>query len=157
MLCREIIAVCSHIHTKHINTLCGPNKRILNVKCGGTYCDHHNVKGYCHWGFALRPLIFWTQHIVSDRTGWGVIHLYNFKMHLLCIRNITWGQRHRCTGLTTLTLLCSVFKSRSMNLQDPSWLLQACAGIAPPLHLHNLYRYVHPEIFQIVWLGCMLH
>jgi hypothetical protein len=25
MLCREIIAFCSHIHTKHINTLCGQN------------------------------------------------------------------------------------------------------------------------------------
>jgi hypothetical protein len=25
MLYREIIAVCSEIHTKHINTLCGPN------------------------------------------------------------------------------------------------------------------------------------
>ena len=25
MLCREIIAVCSQIHTKHINTLCGQN------------------------------------------------------------------------------------------------------------------------------------
>ena len=25
MLCREIIAVCSQIHAKHINTLCGQN------------------------------------------------------------------------------------------------------------------------------------
>jgi len=25
MLYREIIAVCSEIHTKHINTLCGQN------------------------------------------------------------------------------------------------------------------------------------
>jgi hypothetical protein len=25
MLCREIIAVCSQIHTKHINTLCEQN------------------------------------------------------------------------------------------------------------------------------------
>ena len=25
MLCREIIAVCSQIHKKHINTLCGQN------------------------------------------------------------------------------------------------------------------------------------
>jgi len=44
----------------------------------------------------------------------------------------------------------SVWKSRSLNLLDPSGLVQACAGIAPPLHLHTLYRYVHPEIFQIV-------
>jgi hypothetical protein len=25
VLCREIIAVCSQIHTKHVNTLCGQN------------------------------------------------------------------------------------------------------------------------------------
>jgi len=32
MLCREIIAVCAEIHTKHINTLCGQNVELLNVK-----------------------------------------------------------------------------------------------------------------------------
>jgi len=32
MLGREIIAVCSQIHTKHINTLCGQNVELLNVK-----------------------------------------------------------------------------------------------------------------------------
>ena len=32
MLYREIIGVCSQIHTKHINTLCGQNVELLNVK-----------------------------------------------------------------------------------------------------------------------------
>ena len=32
MFFREIIAVCSQIHTKHINTLCGKNVELLNVK-----------------------------------------------------------------------------------------------------------------------------
>jgi len=32
MLYGEIIAVCSHIHTKHKNTLCGQNADLLNVK-----------------------------------------------------------------------------------------------------------------------------
>jgi len=32
MLYREIIAVCSEIHTQHINTLCGLNVELLNVK-----------------------------------------------------------------------------------------------------------------------------
>jgi len=32
MLHREIIAVCSEIHTKHINTLCRQNVELLNVK-----------------------------------------------------------------------------------------------------------------------------
>ena len=28
----EMIAVCSQIHTKHINTLCGQNVEFVNVK-----------------------------------------------------------------------------------------------------------------------------
>jgi len=32
MLYREIIAACSEIHTKHINTVCGQNVELLNVK-----------------------------------------------------------------------------------------------------------------------------
>jgi L-ribulose-5-phosphate 3-epimerase UlaE len=33
----EIIAVCSEIHTKHINTLCGQHVEFVNVKLNGTY------------------------------------------------------------------------------------------------------------------------
>jgi len=36
MLYREIIAVCTLIHTLHTNTLCGQNVQLLNVKAGGT-------------------------------------------------------------------------------------------------------------------------
>jgi len=32
MLYGEIMAVCSEIHTKHINTVCGQNVELLNVK-----------------------------------------------------------------------------------------------------------------------------
>ena len=32
MLYREIMDVCSEIHTKHINTVCGQNVELLNVK-----------------------------------------------------------------------------------------------------------------------------
>jgi hypothetical protein len=32
MLYSEMIAVCSEIHTKHTNTLCGQNVELLNVK-----------------------------------------------------------------------------------------------------------------------------
>jgi len=45
MLYREIIAVCSQIHTKHINTLCGQNVDSVNVKPGGTYSDHWSLNG----------------------------------------------------------------------------------------------------------------
>jgi len=32
MFYREIMTVCSQIYTKHINTLCGQNVELLNVK-----------------------------------------------------------------------------------------------------------------------------
>ena len=32
MVYSEIIAVCSQIHTKHINIMCGQNVELLNVK-----------------------------------------------------------------------------------------------------------------------------
>ena len=36
MLYREIIAVCSEIHTKHRNIFCGQKIELFNVKYGGT-------------------------------------------------------------------------------------------------------------------------
>ena len=32
MLYRKIMAVCSQIHTKHINTVCGQNVELVNFK-----------------------------------------------------------------------------------------------------------------------------
>jgi hypothetical protein len=46
MLFSEIIAVCSQIHTKHTNTLCGHNAGLLNVTPNGTYSYH--------WAFIRR-------------------------------------------------------------------------------------------------------
>jgi hypothetical protein len=46
MLYREIIAVCSEIHTKHINRLCGQKVEFVNIKPGGTYSNHWALKGY---------------------------------------------------------------------------------------------------------------
>ena len=34
MLYRKIVPVCSQIHTKHINALCGQNIDLANVKLG---------------------------------------------------------------------------------------------------------------------------
>jgi hypothetical protein len=44
MLYREIIAVCSEIRTKHINTAVWAEVELLNVKPGGAYSDHWAVK-----------------------------------------------------------------------------------------------------------------
>jgi hypothetical protein len=45
MLYGEIIAVCSEIRTKHINTLCGQNGEFFNVIPGGTYSNRQALKG----------------------------------------------------------------------------------------------------------------
>jgi len=45
MLYREIIDVCSQIHTEHINTLCGQNAELLTFTPGGTYSDHWALEG----------------------------------------------------------------------------------------------------------------
>jgi len=44
MLYREIITVCSQIHVKLTNTLCGQNVELPNVKLGGKYSDHWALK-----------------------------------------------------------------------------------------------------------------
>jgi hypothetical protein len=44
-LFKEIIAVHSENHTKHINTLCGQNAELLIIKSGGTYSYHWAVMG----------------------------------------------------------------------------------------------------------------
>jgi hypothetical protein len=44
MLYSEIIAVCSPIHTKHINTLCGQNVEFTYVEPGGTYSNQWALK-----------------------------------------------------------------------------------------------------------------
>ena len=51
MLYREIIAVCSQIHTKHINTLCGQNVELLNVKPGFKQLTVHTFSevNIQHW------------------------------------------------------------------------------------------------------------
>ena len=46
MLYREIIAVCSQIHTKRINTLCGLKVGFLDVIPDGTYSNHWALMGY---------------------------------------------------------------------------------------------------------------
>jgi hypothetical protein len=71
MLYKEIIAVCSQIHTKHINTLCGQNVELLNVKTSesiviaglqGSLCT--KVKEV----FKLRILIsFFTSTFVGEK------------------------------------------------------------------------------------------
>jgi len=61
MLYSEIIAVCSQIHTKHINALFGPKVELLNVKLAvhimttGLYSEEHNGISVCHTSLLIPP------------------------------------------------------------------------------------------------------
>jgi hypothetical protein len=45
LLCRETIAVYFEMHMKSINTVCGKNTELLNVKVGATYSYDCALKG----------------------------------------------------------------------------------------------------------------
>jgi hypothetical protein len=64
MLYREIMAVCSEIHTKHINTLCGQNVELLNVKLA----VHIVTTGLQRVGLVQQQqnaLLLWTRFIAA--------------------------------------------------------------------------------------------
>ena len=44
MLYSEMMAFCSQIHTKHINTLCGQNVELLNVKLAVYIASVHTAQ-----------------------------------------------------------------------------------------------------------------
>jgi hypothetical protein len=56
MLYTEIIAVCSEIHTKHINSLYGRNAELLNVKLA-----------YVQWSLGFEGLIYITRKFIPYR------------------------------------------------------------------------------------------
>ena len=66
MLYREIMAVFSEINTKHINTLCGLNVELLNVKLAvplcGTYSDHWTLKVRITFSHSCHVVISYPKH-----------------------------------------------------------------------------------------------
>jgi hypothetical protein len=63
MLYSEIIAVCSQIHTKHINTLFEQNIEFFNFEGGGIYSNHWALNGFemNTWYFGLGHTELWTK------------------------------------------------------------------------------------------------
>jgi len=78
MLYREIIAVCSEIHTKHINKLCGQNVKSVYVKPGGTCSDHCAVH-------IVTTGLYRVKYVLS-------VYLFGTFLHLISIaRTINWS------------------------------------------------------------------
>ena len=57
MLYSEIIAVCSEIHTKRINILCGQNVEFVNVKPGCKKSNHWALKLLTAWVCIVKYLL----------------------------------------------------------------------------------------------------
>jgi len=55
MLYREIIAVCSEIHTRHINTAVWAERTTFNVKPGGMQSDHWALDSSTKYTNYLQP------------------------------------------------------------------------------------------------------
>jgi hypothetical protein len=61
MMYREIIAICSQIHTKHINALCGQNVELLNVRLAV-----HVVTTVCYKTLRTNSAFKYQQKYLSD-------------------------------------------------------------------------------------------
>ena len=75
MLYREVIAVCSEIHTKHINTLCGAERRIIYIKIQSVPRSKHSLS------------IIKTSQLMLERE---IIAVYS-EIHIKHI-NTVWGR-----------------------------------------------------------------
>jgi hypothetical protein len=102
MLYREIIAVCSQIHTKRINKLCGQNVECLNVKPGGvyvcihtqthTYSNHLFFEGLNHFNLHFAPVhkpFSKLYHITSHHTTSHHITSHHTTSHHITSHHIT--------------------------------------------------------------------
>ena len=96
MLYREIIAVCSQIHTKHINTPCGQNVELLNVKLAV-----HIVTTGLQSG---KPTILLRQSLLVLSGGPRSGPLSTHVLALRIIDLLVDGDRRNCLAMITAVL-----------------------------------------------------
>ena len=114
MLYTEIIAVCSQIHTKHVNTLCGQNVQLLKVKLAvhivttglqsvkeqHKKCNVHKSVGRCHQSPLCSPSNDQaTLYIATNRCNTKSPHFLN-KSHL-CQQDDVIPVSHRYQPIAT--------------------------------------------------------
>jgi len=80
---RDIIAVCSEIHTKHINTLCEQNVELLNVKPGGTL-DQNRANMIASLATPRDKKISQKQSMVAELTEpmSGILKIYYLEQYI---------------------------------------------------------------------------
>jgi hypothetical protein len=92
MLYSEIITVCSEIHTKHINALCGQNTECRTYRAVNTHC----------LGYKNQPVnaVQWNNSCSQIRTK---------HINTLC------GQNVQCRMYHEVNTLCLSYKNQPVN------------------------------------------
>ena len=153
MLYREIIAVCSEIHTKHTNSLCGQKVELLNVKL----VVHIVATGLlgCNWKLmsqytihALMPVACWFGNcsatfcvLLSDIAAvraHTIQLLCCFVLRLLtdCRPNI-WASSHRPLIHPPHH---AVQKVKLTKTVVHVWLVRCCAAGGLQASCHSVFR-----------------
>jgi hypothetical protein len=158
MLYREIMAVCSEIHTKHINTLCGQNVEFMNVKLVVHIATTDNAVRY-------HLLTFPVSHINSNRrktwhshTSYSQLHT-SVPFHKLILNNLPPSLKHSlyilpipiyAAGRALQPILCPVCSCSiqyNINLQAPCVLY---IGQAFPYSPENAFYIFNQQIYFII-------
>jgi hypothetical protein len=141
MLYKEIITVCSEIHTKHINTVCGQNVELLKVKPGGTcylllrlkWLDTHlssgNMFSMYHWNGLQDSWLFTSSCSCKlQRETFGTILCRTFLSRKLCNDIVS----HKY-----VTIPLNQLKGLSCTKLNKSWL---CSEMGQILFMRYIYK-----------------
>jgi hypothetical protein len=142
MLYSEIIAVCSQIHTKRINTLCGQDAEFFSVKHGGTYSNHWALKCLLHTTVCI--IFNSIKKVVRD-------HASNRGLVSLLLRSINW----KTCDVRQLVLPVYMIGGQTIFLTPRTWLLIYIR----PLNWLRADRWTRTEVewgrLEVVKWGCI--
>jgi hypothetical protein len=117
MLYREIIDVCSGIHTKHINTLCRQKVELLSMKPDGTYtCSKH-------WTVKFKPMVSTAERAAQNicatqhcQTVHPLYHYFNKTQHPPDNPKTASAFPRKSTALSSITKLPVALQTHRQSL-----------------------------------------
>jgi hypothetical protein len=177
MLSRETVAVYCTNHTKHINTLCGPNAQFYYAKASGTYRTAGLLKGWIQQPnfvpkrqHGLRAQA-WNVNTPLHSRGWQVIGLARRMSQLVQQQNsrcsvrqnltprLQSGKRLSLAGLlihwTAATVSCGFSGKASRNLTGRSFLSYLDPSTLFLRSLNSFYTFTSFPPFSIKIVKCL--